>query len=463
MSWINRLFQKKEGDPPDEEQKPDSTGDKKLINAFEGLEGLRFGRYSDNNKSYQKTRRWYDAEDLFKDKKYQESLFAFFEYLRDDEEDNVTFTQEGETFRFTILQGSKKIHGYSDGKTITACAPLALMPTPITAVMRRLLDMNYSLYYSRTAMDEKNTLCMIFDTEVTSADPNKMYYGLKELATKADRQDDMLLVDFPSLQPAGTEHVEYLPQHELEVKYKYFRKWIQDTLDEVAKLNQDSFSGAIAYLLLTLIYRIDFLITPEAKLLAAMDKINSIYWEKKDDVALVERNKLMKDEIVKLLDISQEEFSQSVYRSKGTFSINQPPKQDKIEDNITNANKDSHWYKDNKYHLIAITLVEYGLLYSEYIYSMPRVVTDLVTVFMAVIHADYFSELGIKESLYDIKQDTPFYETAILDASRAAINKYQDKYKNLGWSNPRISFESIYDFAISYTESIAKLNLETKR
>ena len=48
-----------------------------------------FGRYSDNNKPVEKVNRWSDAENLFKEKKYPESLDAFFEYLRDDAIDNV--------------------------------------------------------------------------------------------------------------------------------------------------------------------------------------------------------------------------------------------------------------------------------------------------------------------------------------------------------------------------------------
>ena len=35
---------------------------------------ITFGRYSDNNKTLQKTKRWADAENLFKEKNYHESI-----------------------------------------------------------------------------------------------------------------------------------------------------------------------------------------------------------------------------------------------------------------------------------------------------------------------------------------------------------------------------------------------------
>ena len=38
-----------------------------------------FGRYSDNNKPVAKVNRWTDADILFKEKKYTDSIDAFFE------------------------------------------------------------------------------------------------------------------------------------------------------------------------------------------------------------------------------------------------------------------------------------------------------------------------------------------------------------------------------------------------
>src|ERR1700749_274178 len=98
MSWINRLFSKK--DDISEGHKTVASEARNIADVFDGLDGIRFGRYSDNNKSYLKTLNWYTAEDLFKEKKYAESLLAFFEYLRDEEEDNVNFKQDGAHFTF---------------------------------------------------------------------------------------------------------------------------------------------------------------------------------------------------------------------------------------------------------------------------------------------------------------------------------------------------------------------------
>lgn len=465
MSWINKLFGRKEENAtssPATERESTAKAGQAINSLFAGLDGIRFGRYSDNNKSVQKLQSWYSAEDLYKAKKYNESFFAFFDYIRDEAEDNVHFRQDGNTFTFDILQGSKKITGRSDGENIVAHAPLAVMEQPGIAIMRRMLDLNYNLYYCRTAMDEKNTLCIVFDTTITTASPEKLYYGLRELATKADNQDDMLLADFEALKPIGGEHIQPLAAQELDVKYKYFQKWIADTLQMVSELNQDSFSGAIAYLLLTLIYRIDFLLAPEGKLLVELERISSMYWEKKEELPLVERNQMMMDAIVKLQATTKEAFAESVYRSRKTFAVSTPPKGDKIKEHINSGNKDSRWYMDNKYPDIALSLTEYGVLYNQFIYSMPRVVTDLTIIYMAVLHADYFAELGMQERLYN-DTDKQFDRDAIANTTNNVVAPYQDKYQSMNWDISRLNYDNLYEFSISFNEQMANLNLEIKR
>jgi len=153
---------------------------------------VSFGRYSDNNKHNEKVNRWTDADALFKEKKYFESISAFFEYLKDDAAQNVLHERNGNEGRFELFQGSKIVRGTYNNEQLIAEATLAKMPQPSVPVMRRLLEMNFNLYYSRYALDN-DRLCMRFDSDIRAANPNKLYYGLKELAIKADKLDDLLV------------------------------------------------------------------------------------------------------------------------------------------------------------------------------------------------------------------------------------------------------------------------------
>jgi hypothetical protein len=144
---------------------------------------ISFGRYSDNNKPVEKVNRWTDADNLFKEKKYTESFDAFFEYLRDDSLNNVVHERNESNGRFQFYQGSKIVRGNYDSEHLHAEVTLAKMPSPNIPVMRRLLEMNFNLYYSRYALDGER-LCMRFDSDIETANPNKLYYGLKGIVNK---------------------------------------------------------------------------------------------------------------------------------------------------------------------------------------------------------------------------------------------------------------------------------------
>src|SRR6266480_2193451 len=134
---------------------------------------VRFGRYSDNNKTVYKISRWTEAEKLFKENKRVECLDAFFDYLKDDEENNVIYERNGTDGKFELFQGSKIVRGEYNDQFLKAEVTLARMPKPSTPVMRRLLEMNFNLFYSRFAMDN-DRLNMRFDSDMSTATPNKL-------------------------------------------------------------------------------------------------------------------------------------------------------------------------------------------------------------------------------------------------------------------------------------------------
>jgi hypothetical protein len=92
--------------------------------------------------------------------------------------------------------------------------------------MRRLLEMNFHLYYSRYAIQDEK-LCMLMDSSIETANPSKLYYGLKELAIKADKHDDLLIQDFTSLLPTGTDHLEDIPDEEKRLSIHIFKSGLQ--------------------------------------------------------------------------------------------------------------------------------------------------------------------------------------------------------------------------------------------
>ena len=419
---------------------------------------IYFGRYSDNNKPVEKVNRWTDAENLFKEKKYPESFDAFFEYLRDDAQDNIVHERNESNGRFELHQGSKIVRGNYNKDQLQAAVTLARMPNPNVPVMRRLLEMNFNLYYSRYAL-EGEKLCVCFDSDIETANPSKLYYGLKELSTKGDKQDDLLVQDFSTLQRIDTEHIMAIPNEEKEIKYHWLQKWISETLSYVKTLDADKFSGGIAYLLLALAYRIDYLIVPESTILHDLEKIVELYF-KKDDRQTTEKNRDMMDSFEKLNNRSKEEVFEALYRSKHTFAIVSPQHYKTIADAIYNASQNIKWYRDNDYPSIAAQMVEYGIAYCQYSYSLPRPVTEFFHLFMMVNHGEFFRALGFNASYYDA-QTKHFDADKVTARIKQIIDTWKPKYPNLRMKLENLKYDSLVSFNVSFTTEIEYLNVET--
>jgi hypothetical protein len=420
---------------------------------------ILFGRYSDNNKSLAKTSRWTDADNLYKEKKYYESLEAFFDYLRDDAADNAVLQGNGTAFNFKIYQGSKIVRGTGDANHLQAEVSLAKMPQPSVPVMRRLLEQNFSLYYSRYSMDGEQ-LCMRFDSDIETANPNKLYYALKELATKADKQDDQLLQDFSSLQSLDTEHAEQIPAAELETKFAFMQKWIAEMLDYIQTLDADKFSGGISYLLLALSFRLDYLICPEGSFRTELEKIPLQYFAN-DERPATEKNEAMIAAFQNLRAKTKEEFAKNLYRTRSCFAIGVPQVHKTIADTINAANNNMIWYRDNNYPFIGQQICEYGLSFCQYSYSLPKPLSELFLLLMKINYAAYFTALGFANTYYDAEKNK-LNDQGIIEKTGSIMAQWRIKYPMLDFKTQNLRFDNLLNFNHSFTTEIELLNFDAK-
>lgn len=420
---------------------------------------IRFGRYSDNNKTPEKTQSWADADNLFKEKKYQESIITFFNYLRDDTLQNVTAVRKEEVVEFEFIQGSKVVRGRCDANALHAEVTLARMPQSSVPVMRRLLEQNFNLYYSRYAL-QNDQLCMRFDTGIESANPNKLYYSFKELASRADKQDDLLLQDFSSLQTVDTLHIETIPDEEKEVKYTYMQQWIKESLEMVESLDAEKLSSGIAHLLLNLAYRIDYLIVPEGKLLFDLEDIVAKYFAK-DEKPVPEKNKAMVAAFKTFQQKTKEEVFPYLFRSKHTFAITVPQTQKTIADTIYGANQNMIWFRENKYPQVAQQVSEYGLSYCQYNFSLPKPITELYHIFMMVNYSSFFKELGFTDELYNA-QTNEFNTALIHEKINNIMESWRTKYPQINFKTENLRYDSLLSFTHSFSSEVEFVNTEAK-
>jgi hypothetical protein len=302
---------------------------------------------------------------------------------------------------------------------------------------------------------------MFFDSDIETANPSKLYYGLKELATKADKQDDLLVADFTTLLPVDVEHIVQIPDEEKAVKLRFFKQWIEETINLVGTIDNDKYSGGIAYLLLALAYRIDYLIVPEGKLQAELEKVVEIYF-RKDSRPVTEKNGEMMECFQKLATKDKTEFYPYLFRSKHTFSIVTPQNYKTVADAIYNANQNIGWYREHKMPDVAARISEYGFSYCQYSYSLPRPVTELFHLFMMINYPDYFSALGYTDVFYD-KEKSEYNKEKIKEYVDVVVARWKDKYPELKFDVEKLKYENAVAFNQTFTTEVEYLNLESKQ
>jgi hypothetical protein len=419
-----------------------------------------FGRYSDNNKTVEKVKKWSEAEHLFREKKYRNCVDLFFDYLKDDFTQNVYLEKRIRQTSFIVYQGSIVIRGKYDDVSFSATVQFVKMHQQSNPAMRRLLEQNFFLYYSRFTLDGE-IIGMRFDTDMETANPNKLYYGLKELAIKADQQDDILVNEFAQLQQIDVEHLEKLPLSEINIKLDYFRIFIRETLGEIEKLSPEKHEIAISNLLLSLGYRIDYLILPEGKLKQDLENVISIFYNK-EDKSVAERNHLMLEAYKTLLLRTDDELIPYLYRTKSTFSIVAPQPFKAVVEHIQFALDNVKDYTEEKYNEMVQQMLEFGISFCQYSFSLPKPLTNFYQLFMEVNYPDYFMALGKRKPLFD-KTVNIFNQKDIEKSIVKITNEWKEKYPKLLFKIQAIQYNSLANFNKSFLKEIMQLNFEGRK
>ncbi len=420
---------------------------------------ISFGRYSDSYKDSSRYAAWDISLEKFDEQEYLESYKQFFYYLRDEQEDNVRCKEVQGGLQFELYQGSKKITGLATPQKVKVEAKVVKAEALNVAFMRRLLEQNFNLKYSRFALDGEGNITIVFDTYTLDGSPYKLYYALKEVATKADKQDDLLLEEFKILQPVDITHLEELPQEEKEAKYAYIRQQIEKVLNEIeyGKLDKSQYSGSIGYLLLDLIYKLDYLIKPEGFMMETLEHLHRKYYES-DGQSTAYKNQALCNELQELLDRDKEEFFKEMYRVKSTFGITHSVHHDRVVSIIDAELYHMDWYKEHGHFNVAMAIPGYIVGYCMFNYAVPKPDRDLFHLYYQIIEPDYFRSLGFKINYYG-PATGKFDKRAIKRAISRIVDQNKAYYPNLSPATGTLSYDSLPDFAKSYLLMIRNMDM----
>ncbi len=420
---------------------------------------VHFGRYSDSYKSAEKVEVWDKALSYFEENRYLDCYKQFFIYLRDEQEENVECYEDNGQLVFELYQGSKKITGFANDEQLRAEAKIAYSESLNVGFMRRLIEKNFELKFSRFALDGNNNIVIVFDTYTLDGSPYKLYHALKELAVNADKQDDLLLDEFNMLQPVDVSHLKPLPQDEKEVKYHYIKQEIEATLEEMnnGSLDKNQYPRGISVLLLDLIYRLDYLTKPEGYMMESLERMHRQYFAQ-DGQSLIQKNQMLYKLLSSLMERPKDEFFKEMYRVKATFGITDPINHDRVVDFIDSELDSMDWYKDNKHLKTALAIPGYIIGYCMFYYAVPRPVRELFHLFYEITNPKYFKSLGFSDIYFDTQTDT-FNKKSIRRAIDQIASRNRKNYPKLNPAVASLSFRSPLDFAKSYLLLVRNLNM----
>jgi hypothetical protein len=416
---------------------------------------VTLGRYTEINKTAEQLSFWSRAQDDFLQKKYLDSFNNLLLYMSDPKVDNIKINRNGNELEFELVQGSKIVKGKANENSFMAESRVARFDKLSVAFLRKLMNMNFVLQYCRFAIKE-DIIFLKFDSKTIDASPNKVYYSLRELALKSDKMDDLLTGEFESLHPIDIDHITEIPEDKKEIKYKYLQLWITETLNKITGLDEGKLSGGISYMLLSLLFRIDYLLKPQGNIFDDIEKINGIY-NMKDNKSTLEKNRLMIEELRSLQGKSKAYFFKNFYETKSTFGYVTATSHKQFYEFLLEEFKNIQWYYDNRYDQIVTAIYEWMIGYSFYYYGLFPATNDFLKITYMVLYPDFFNEIGYQQSLYDTSNNT-LNKVAIEKEIQKVLTFYIKDFPKLAMLTANIKYTSINEFLYTYLNELTYLN-----
>jgi hypothetical protein len=358
---------------------------------------IKFGRYSDLYKDSSKKKSWDLALQASEANDYLNVYKHFIEYIRDDDAQNfASIKSDDDSLDFAFYQGSKVINVCINNEFIEAEAKIAKCINPHLEVFRSLLEDNYTLRYCKYCLDEEQNLTMVFQSNHKDANPYKLYYGLKELATIADHKDDALINKYSEFEAINNKHIKAVNSVVMKAKFEYFSNEVNALLHSINNdaLTTRSQMGSFAFLVSSFAYKMDYLLVPEGRIMQKLDKIIELVNQESSNLHA------NSSEIMHLLQLlnNKDEFdlSHEFYDSKHTFGVTSPVDHQYVADLIQSNQETLKWYISKHQFKLSSAVCDFVLGKLIYDHALPAYDRDLAQLYFRVTEPIYFSSLGMK-------------------------------------------------------------------
>lgn len=432
-----------------------SFGKNKSSLAATGQNAISFGRFTDRNKTKEQHDHWDNSVKYFQQSEHLKGIEELLYYIRDISQNNVSVAVSPGKIEFAITQGSKTFHGKAERGIIEVGARIAQFQTPPVPVMRKLLTLNYALRYCWCGIKD-DYLGIFFSAPYENTSSWKLYSCLREMALNADKQDDLLVDEFESLEPLDTEENIPIDPKIMEIKHSYLKKWIQETLSQVKQVDPQKYSGLNSYRLLALCLRIDYLLAPQGTLMDRIEKIIDMYFKRpagSNDI-----NAALISEFESILSLPPENISKSFYQVKSTFGIVGPSTYKQVADFVFEESKSRDYYfKNNEPHHIPV-IYEYIAGYSLFYFGLLQPLTDLLHLYYKILHSDFFRDIEHNETLYSRESDV-LNKVLIMRHIDEIVKRNKVTHPGFVFNHTKLQWNSLTDFSVSFFTEFDFLNL----
>lgn len=437
-----------------------------LSNILKGFSGKKspnpdipFGRYTDAYKSDAQTAAFDRSLELFDQGDRLGAYQSFLAFLKDEQNDNVVWEVKDDNLHFHFWQGSQRITGVASAEMVKVESKVARAPDLQVSVLRKLMEANFNLKFSRFSLSPDNCLTIVFDSHGVDASPLKLQHAFRELSIQADKQDDLLLDEFKNLSPAEQHNFDNIPEAEKEVKYEFIRRDIHHVFELLDKGSPDPnrFPGTYAYALLALAFRLDYFIKPEGFMMDTLERVYKIYFAQNDKTPQIKIAHIRK-EFQKLLERSKEDFFKEMYRTKATFGISPAVDHASIVNLIDGELTNISWPLQQNHQELALAVAQYIAGFALFHYSPPKPDRDLFHLFYQCVESDFFVKLGFPQQYADA--DGRLNKVAIREALKDLTKQHRAEYPFFKPEIDKLDFASPALFAQSYLLMIKSLNLK---
>ncbi|MEL6356205.1 MAG: hypothetical protein AAFQ37_04650, partial [Bacteroidota bacterium] len=276
---------------------------------------------------------------------------------------------------------------------------------------------------------------------------------------QADKQDDLLLEEYRELIPVDVSHLDQLSPLAKKTKLGFLSRKITEELAYLSTnhCNPEEHPGAIAYLLLDLVYKLDYLLIPEGHTMEALERMHRMYFAREVDQPVTYKNVRLLGELQELLQRAPDHFTQELYAGKSTFGLTLPVSHDRIRSLIDGELPNMDWYQDNGFGRVALAVPGYIVGYCLFNYACPLPVRDLFHLYHRIKEDQYFRELGYKQAFLD-KDGRPA-RRAIRTAISDIVDKHRSEHPRLRPLVSSLVFNNLTNFSRSYLRMVRELDL----